>query len=331
MAKKKGNGKKKPSKKDQALMDWVKLQGKKDSRKKHFTKEYYVSLVKTTMSNIDWDIKCKPHIQSLPYDRRNGRTSDELFERYQSCLEGMRKTRDKLDDLRKQSSEALDEYRKFQHEKEDLVEQYKSMRADNQEFFDAESKVLDDRNRVLDNIKDTINMDVVIPENLRERIEGLGKYFNSGWINQGNKTIFDDLAGDIIDWRYSREQDDTPWAKTVDGIADDIRILGDNSFFDSNLPKLYENTHDEGEFANLIDLINESQKGMDDASSRGDAIHKDLKKQERIFTDYHIESEKTKLSYVKTGVLDNEVSPEKKATWIKNQEANIKQMEEELY
>jgi len=295
-------------------------------------KEYIKKCVHTAFEKVtDKSYSHKPHLAELPYDRNNNRTSDELFERYSACRDAMVETRGKLDELRKESSEALDEYRKFQHEKEGLVEQYKSMRDDNQEFFDAESKVLDEKLRVLDNIQSTMNLDVVVPERLRSRIEGLEKYLNSGYVNQGNQTVFENLANDIIDWRYSIERDDTQWGNTVDGIADDVRILGDNSFFDKNLPKLYKNTHDESEFANLIDDIDKCQKGMDNASAKGDSLHKELKKQERIFSDYHIESEKTKLSYVRTGVLDNDVSPEKRNTWIKNQERKIQQMEDELY
>lgn len=329
--------KNKPSKKDEALTEYYKEQEKEKSIKK-FSREYYINLVDDVFKEINWsevnDVRKsyshKPHLASLPYDRSKGRTSSELFERYNACLDGMAKTRDTLNDLRKQSKEALDDYRKNQHEKEDLVEQYKSMREDNQRFFDAESKVLEERKRVLDNIRDTMNLDVSIKEELYDRINGLEKYFNSGWINQGNQSVFQELANDIIDWRYSIEKDDNQWGKTVDGIADDIRVLGDNEFFDKDLPKLYENTHDEGVFADLIDKIDNCQKGMDDAHERGDATDKELKKQENIFSDYFIESEKTKLSYVQTGVLDDKVAPGKKETWIKNQKQKIQQMEEEL-
>ena len=293
------------------------------------TKEEIKNIVNETVENItSKSYSHKPHLASLPYDRK-GRTSDELFERYSACLDGMKKTREKLDDLRKQSFSNTDKWHDLRHTKEGLVEEYNNMRDDNQRFFDAEAKVLDERKRVLNSIRDTMNLDVVIPEKLRSKIEGLEKYFNTGWIS--NEEIFTDLANEVIDWRYSIERDDTQWGNTVDGIADDIRVLGSNDFFDKDLPKLYKNTHDESEFGKLIDNIDKTSKEMNETLNEGKEIDKELHKQERIFTDYHVESEKTKLSYVKTGVLDDEVKPGKKETWIKNQKKKIQQMEDELY
>lgn len=77
-------------------------------------------------------MKCsKPHISSLPYDHRRGRTMEELTERYNALNDRMKDLREERENLVKKSKENSDYYYENKRQRDELIDLYKDMKKGN--------------------------------------------------------------------------------------------------------------------------------------------------------------------------------------------------------
>ena len=156
----------------------------------------------------------KPHLEALPYDRRS--TSwQQLKERLNACEEEMAKLDKQHDDL---VYKLKSDFREW-----DML---------NSEFIDKDKKTLERKRNILESVLDHA-VEQNIPNELLSRIYDLRDNLNkknTSMFDDKEQKAFRDLAKDIMDYRYSIEKDDTPWADRVDGIADDIHWISSNKF-----------------------------------------------------------------------------------------------------
>ena len=160
----------------------------------------------------------KPHLQRLPFDRRS---TDfyQLKTRFLACKEGY-----------KDSQRDMKNYEKFMNE----------CVTDIKKFDEADKETLERKKEILENVIDRA-VEQNIPNEYLEKIYDLRDKFkgDTSLLDKKDQQAFLEIAGDIIDYRFDTEMDDTPWAKRVDGLADDLRWISSNDF-NRDLPKLYE-------------------------------------------------------------------------------------------
>ena len=253
-------------------------------------KEYIEDLVKKIGEDIsdEKSYSHKPHLAGLPYDRRS--TSwDELRERYNACISEQDKRKEQMDNLREVLRQDLVDFKKSQKDLDESVEKLKEWSEDNQKFFDADKPVLEEKREWMNNVMDTVNFDIVLPDNLRKELDGLNDYyFNDNYptsfLNEAEQNEFIDLAGRIVDFAYEQTGgDDTAWSNQVIGVADDLRILARNDYFSENLESLHDNAHNIGEMSGLQDHINIMQKETD---VRRNGIKTTKKELDKLFNEW---------------------------------------------
>ena len=253
-------------------------------------KEYIEDLVKKIGSDIldEKSYSHKPHLGGLPYDRRS--TSwNELSERYDACISEQDKRKEQMNNLREILRQDLVDFKKSQKELDESVEKLKEWTEDNQKFFEADEPVLKEKRQWMDSIIDRMNFDVSLPEKIQEELMGLNNYyFNDNYpisyLNEAEQNEFNDLAGRIVDFAYEQTGgDDTEWSNRVIGIADDLRVLARNDYFDKNLPSLHDNAHNIGEMSGLQDHINIMQR---ETSARKEGIKSVKKELNKLYNEW---------------------------------------------
>ncbi len=230
-------------------------------------KDTVKDLVKTifiTKGYITEDSKSyshKPHLASLPYDRRST-NFDELSERYTACMEKYYEHQKEVKRLTEVLNTEIDDFEKSKKDLDESLDKLNQWNEDNQKFFEADEPVLKEKRQWMNSIIERMNFDVSLPEKIQEELMGLDNYyFNDNYpisyLNEAEQNEFNDLAGRIVDFAYEQTGgDDTEWSNRVIGIADDLRVLARNDYFDKNLPSLHYNAHNIGAMSGLQHHIN---------------------------------------------------------------------------
>ena len=251
-----------------------------------------IAIIKNkTVENLIKTYWGKPHLEALPYDRRSTKWS-ELRERYDACQKEMDKLKKEMNSLRDISRNDLSDFKKNWRELDEAKAKLEQWEKDNQAFFDADDKVLEEKKEWMSSIMDRANLDVSLSDDLYKELYGLSQYYftdkyPTSFLTKEEQNEFNELAGKIVDFAYEQTGgDDTAWSNKVIGIADDLRVLARNDYFDKDLPQLEENAHSVGEVNGLQDHINILQKEHDTRKEALSQNHKQLKKDEKIFHDY---------------------------------------------
>ena len=135
------------------------------------------------------------------------------------------------------------------------IDELSQMALDNQKFYDADDKVKDEKNKLLDDIIDRVRENNIGEYDDSDAIENnilKVKDFlkESSWIEDDDKefinnvsTRLHDLADELADY-----DDGDISFKPIHDIANDLELIGSNSHFDENLPDLHKNLH-------VVDLL----------------------------------------------------------------------------
>lgn len=169
----------------------------------------------------------KPHLKELPYDRRST-SKEELTERFNACREKFfEKTKEaseltnKIDDAKKKINENIAKDKEISNQINDNANNLKA-------FNELSEQALKEKQEIFDSLLKRAS-ELGLPDREFERIRRLDNLLLAGLINDSTAEEFNNVAGRLIDYRYDVTGDDTSWAKQVDGVADDLRMISQNS------------------------------------------------------------------------------------------------------
>lgn len=305
--------------------------------KEKYSREYYIDLVTNVFKQINWDdllVKTedtddsvdenedsvideektyghKPHLASLPHDRRTSDIS-ELCERFDVCTQKMLEHQKNIANL---TEEIYNDMKTAEANKlalKDSLDKMGQMALDNQAFYDVDDKVIQEKSDWLDRAIREVNTESEfkdLPKDIMDDLGDLRKiYFKkdtTSWVTEEDANDFYDVANRIVDYAYSvTGGDDTEWSNRVTGLADDIRVLASNDFFNKDLPSLHEKSHGLIELTTALDVTNQLQNTVNAQYDALEKKGKDLDNEKRLYEDYHQESLNTAQRTRDLGFLD---------------------------
>ena len=247
----------------------------------------------------------KPHLQTLPHDRRSTDV-DELIDRFDACTSKMSELKTKLDGLESKLSTEMNSLVKNKADLKSSLDELGQMALDNQAFYDADDKVLEKKKEWVNSIQERANIDYSLPNNITDEVLGLHDYFNgTSWVEDADAKKLNNLADRIVD--FANEQsggDDARWSKGVMGIADDIRAIASNDYFNKDLPKLHDSSHDLIELTSALENVDNLQKNVDTGVDNVESLGVDMEDLQGEYTDFYTESLNTVRRAGELGLLD---------------------------
>ena len=273
--------------------------------------DYKTEILKALHDNgvIDDELyeKCsKPdYIQALPYDLRSTNL-DELIDRFDACTTKMSELKSTLDTLEKDLTNELDDLVKNKRALQEGIDELGQMAIDNTKFYEADDKVLAEKRQWVNSVQERANIDYSLPNDITDEILRLHDYFeDTSWVSEADANALNDLAGRIVDFAYDQTGgDDTAWSNGVIGIADDIRVIASNDYFNSDLPSLHSNSHDIVELATALDNVDTLQRNVNTGITNVENIGVEIEKNRKMYANYYNESLNTVRKAGELGLLD---------------------------
>lgn len=199
------------------------------------------------------------YISELPGDLRS---NDEslLIDRFDACTTKMAEVKLEINSLKSDLEDVVKKAVVNREELKEGLDELGSMALDNQKFYDADDKVRDEKNNLLDDIIERAGENNIVEyddsgtiDNDILKIKDLLK--DSSWIDNDDQDFINNVSDRLhkLGDDLAEDNDGDISFKPIHDIADDLKLIASNDSFDKNLPDLHKNLH-------VIDLFEQLDK-----------------------------------------------------------------------